>query len=102
VINQHRLNCPTVDRHQPVQLLPSDKEVIQAPSRQGKQTKEEGQESGGEAGEDVHTWVMTVNNAPATLCSWGRAHLAMKSVPLENTKSAPNTTIIALGNPYDQ
>lgn len=51
---------------------------------------------------DVHTCVITEKSAPATLCSWGRAHLAMNSVPLENTKSAPNTTMIALGKPYDQ
>lgn len=93
-----------IDRHR----LVSDTSIGQkdhpsaVTTRQG---AEIGRERDGEGERGIwstHTCVITEKSAPATLCSWGRAHLAMNSVPLENTKSAPNTMIIALGNPYDQ
>ena len=39
----------------------------------------------------LRTCIIVLKRAPATLCSCGRANLAMKSVPAAKTKSAPIT-----------
>ena len=43
-----------------------------------------------------------LNKAPAILCSWGRANVAMNNVPAENTKSTPKTESHIAGNSRGQ
>ena len=50
----------------------------------------------------VPIWVTVWKTAPPSDCSWGRQTLAVKSVPVANTKSAPNTVRIAAGKPKAQ
>ena len=43
-----------------------------------------------------------LNKAPAILCSWGRANVAMNNDPAENTKSTPKTESHIAGNSRGQ
>lgn len=50
----------------------------------------------------VPSWVSVWKSAPPTDCSCGRQLLAMKSVPVAKTKSAPKTERMVAGNPKAQ
>ena len=43
-----------------------------------------------------------LNKAPAILCSWGKANVAMNNVPAENTRSTPRTDSHIAGNSRGQ
>ena len=48
------------------------------------------------------TWIIVLNKAPAILCSWDSANVAMNNVPAENTKSTPKTESHIAGNSRGQ
>ena len=51
---------------------------------------------------EQRTWHIVFKRAPATLCSCGRANLAMKSVPAVKTRSGPMTEIQVPTKAYAQ
>jgi hypothetical protein len=95
VISQHRMNYPSITQID-ISSCPmgaSDKEVTQAPSRQGNETKQE--ESGvrrQSVPEPSH------RRAPPPRSVRGQVHIWRWRAFLQNTTSATNTTIVGLGS----
>lgn len=93
VASQHRMNCPSVSSMDisSCPMLPSDKELIQAPSRQGKETKREGRAESGVRRQSYlthHTGKRSRHSLFVRKTVFGEER---------GTMSAPNTTILALG-----